>query len=122
MSHSTSDLKCSHCKHRLTTPLFCFSCNTLQQVNLAQQNYFHDYFHVLGIQAEYSIDLTELAENYEQLTSELHPDFYANATENERRQSELSSSLLNRAYQTLKKSLRTCSLFTSFAYRKAFFE
>ena len=48
------------------------------------------------------MDLDLLEERYQQLTVELHPDFYANASKRQQQQSELASTVLNRAYNTLR--------------------
>lgn len=48
------------------------------------------------------MDLDLLEERYQQLTVELHPDFYVNAGKRQQQQSELASTVLNRAYNTLR--------------------
>lgn len=88
---------CMGCQSSMASPLFCFACNSLQRLN-AKVNYFE----VFGLPYTYELNLSVLEERYQELASELHPDFYATAPDFEQHQSEESSTLLNTAYQTLK--------------------
>ena len=64
-----------------------------------------NYFELLGLPVGFDLDIAKLSENFRNLQSELHPDRYANASEQERRLSVQGASLINEAYQTLKTPL-----------------
>ena len=89
---------CQSCGVSMTSPLFCFSCNSLQTIadNI-------NYFEVLGFPLCFEIDHDELGNRYQRLSLEMHPDFFATAPEKEKRLSEKSSALLNAAFSTLRK-------------------
>ncbi|MBF0279113.1 MAG: Fe-S protein assembly co-chaperone HscB [SAR324 cluster bacterium] len=84
----------------MASPLFCFSCNSIQRLN-AQPNFFE----MFSLPYTYELDLKQLEERYEQLVIELHPDFYAHSTGIDKRQSQESSAWLNQAYTALKEPL-----------------
>lgn len=84
------------CKVTMASPLFCFSCNSIQRLN-AQPNFFE----VFNLPYTYDLDLEQLEERYQQLVLELHPDFYANSSRLDKKQSRDSSTWLNQAYNTL---------------------
>ena len=63
-----------------------------------------DYFSVFGLPPRYDVDLQALEQNYHELATELHPDFYATAPAAESRLSEGLSARLNQAWQTLQDS------------------
>lgn len=60
-----------------------------------------NYFELFGLPVSFELDASLMAERYRQLQSELHPDRYANASDQERRLSVQGASLINEAYQTL---------------------
>lgn len=96
IEHSHSQPVCPGCETTVATPMFCFSCNSIQRLNSKP-----NYFEVFNLPYTYDLDLTALEESYQSLAAELHPDFYLNAPVSERRQSQESSALLNQAYDTL---------------------
>ena len=89
---------CRVCEFTLVSRLFCFSCNALQPFPLEV-----DFFEVLGFPISFEIKSAELEERYQQLSLELHPDFYGSAPEAEKRLSETATAILNTAYNTLRE-------------------
>ncbi|MET0052175.1 MAG: Fe-S protein assembly co-chaperone HscB [Candidatus Thiodiazotropha sp.] len=61
-----------------------------------------NYFDLFGLPVGYIVDSTSLADRYRDLQRVVHPDRYANATEQERRLSVQGASLINEAFETLK--------------------
>ena len=94
-----SEHTCCHlCGDSLISPLFCFSCNSLQTISDDI-----DHFEVMGMPHCFEIDLEELESLYQRLTLEMHPDFFGAAPEEQKRLSEKSSVMLNAAYSTLRE-------------------
>ena len=89
---------CQSCSDSLISPLFCFSCNSLQAISNDI-----DHFEVMGIPHCFEIDSEELENLYQRLTLEIHPDFFGAAPEEQKRLSEKSSVMLNAAYSTLRE-------------------
>ena len=89
---------CQSCGDSLISPLFCFSCNSLQTVSDDI-----DHFEVMGLPHCFEIDSEELENLYQRLTLEMHPDFFGAAPEEQKRLSEKSSVMLNAAYSTLRE-------------------
>ena len=87
---------CHTCETTLVSRLFCFSCNALQPFPREI-----DFFEVLGFPVSFELKSAELEERYQQLSLELHPDFYGSAPEAEQLLSETASAILNTAYKTL---------------------
>ena len=93
----TSDKPACHkCEAILVSRLFCFSCKALQPFPREV-----DFFEVLGFPVSFELKSTELEERYQQLSLELHPDFYGSSPEAEQLLSETASAILNTAYKTL---------------------
>ena len=89
---------CQSCGDSLISPLFCFSCNSLQTISDDI-----DHFEVMGLPHCFEIDLEELESLYQRLTLEMHPDFFITASDVQKRLSEKSSVMLNAAYSTLRE-------------------
>ena len=89
---------CQSCGNSLISPLFCFSCNSLQTISDDI-----DHFEVMGMPHCFEIDSEELENLYQRLTLEMHPDFFGAAPEEQKRLSEKSSVMLNAAYSTLRE-------------------
>ena len=107
-------LPCLNCSLSLDSPLYCFSCSTIQTFpkNL-------NFFKVFNFSTRFDIDPLELEDKYQKLSLELHPDFYESAPEEEKKMSERASSFLNTAYKTLvDKSLRAQYLLSLFSQNK----
>ncbi|XP_015594522.1 iron-sulfur cluster co-chaperone protein HscB, mitochondrial [Cephus cinctus] len=92
--------KCWNCKYPYRSELFCSKCKTLQELPKKL-----NYFEIMGLRQYYDVDNTELQKKYRQLQNLLHPDRYGNKSEKEKQISEDLSSLLNKAYSTLKHPL-----------------
>jgi len=82
----------------LESPLYCFSCNSLQSVSEDI-----DHFELLGLPHCFEIESERLEDLYQRLTLEMHPDFFGAASEEEKIISEKSSVRLNAAYSTLRE-------------------
>ena len=89
---------CQSCGDSLISPLFCFSCNSLQTVSDDI-----DHFEVMGLPHCFEIDSEELENLYQRLTLGMHPDFFGAASEEQKRLSEKSSVMLNAAYSYLRE-------------------
>ncbi len=89
---------CQSCGDSLISPLFCFSCNSLQTISDDM-----DHFEVMGMPHCFEIDSEELENLYQRLTLGMHPDFFGAASEEQKRLSEKSSVMLNTAYNTLRE-------------------
>jgi molecular chaperone HscB len=63
------------------------------------------YFELFGLPKAFAVDTSVLGERYRQLQRVVHPDRYANASDQERRLAVQSSSHINTAFQTLKEPL-----------------
>jgi molecular chaperone HscB len=68
-----------------------------------------NYFELFGLPVDYSVDTEALAAHYRELQGIIHPDRYANASEQERRLSLQAASLVNQAYETLKDPIARAS-------------
>ena len=89
---------CQSCGDSLISPLFCFSCNSLQTVSDDI-----DHFKVMGLPHCFEIDSEELENLYQRLSLGMHPDFFGEAPEKQKRLSEKSSVMLNAAYSILRE-------------------
>ena len=65
-------------------------------------DFSQDYFALFGLPARYRFDPAELDAAYRKLQSEVHPDRFASAGDEERRLALQSSSRVNEAYRALK--------------------
>ena len=65
-----------------------------------------NYFELFGFDEVYLIDQDQLAEKYRSFQSELHPDRFANASDQDRRVSVQTTAYVNEAYTTLKSDLK----------------
>jgi molecular chaperone HscB len=61
-----------------------------------------NYFELFGLPVGYVIDKAQLAERYRELQRVVHPDRFANASEQEKRFSMQGAILINEAYNALK--------------------
>lgn len=64
-----------------------------------------NYFELFGLAPGFELDLDNIAARYRDLQRAVHPDKFANASEQERRLSVQQAALINEAYQTLKSPL-----------------
>ncbi len=65
-----------------------------------------NYFELFDLVEDYSIDQQQLADKYRALQSELHPDRFANSSDQERRLSVQATAYVNEAFATLKSDLK----------------
>ncbi len=63
------------------------------------------YFALFELPERYDLDPDDLAERYRELQRVVHPDRYANASEQERRLAVQGASHINEAFETLKQPL-----------------
>jgi molecular chaperone HscB len=68
-----------------------------------------NYFDLFGLPMSYIVDGNALSERYRELQRVVHPDRFANATEQERRLSVQSAALVNEAFETLKDPIARAS-------------
>jgi molecular chaperone HscB len=68
-------------------------------------DFSQDYFALFGLPARYRFDAAALDTAYRRLQSEVHPDKFASAGDEERRLALQSSSRVNEAYRALKSPL-----------------
>ncbi len=61
-----------------------------------------NYFELFGLPVDYVVDTDHLSTHYRELQKAVHPDRFANSTEQERRLSMQGSVRINEAYETLK--------------------
>jgi molecular chaperone HscB len=64
-----------------------------------------NYFELFGLSPGFEVDSESLALSYRELQRAVHPDRFANATEQERRLSVQQAALINEAFRTLKSPL-----------------
>ena len=65
-----------------------------------------NYFQIFGFKAQFELDVNQLAELYQTLQKKVHPDKFAHASSQEQMIAVKKSTLINDAYQTLKKPLK----------------
>jgi molecular chaperone HscB len=68
-----------------------------------------NYFELFGLPVDFIVDSDSLAERYRELQRVIHPDRYANASEQERRLSMQGASRINEALETLKDPITRAS-------------
>jgi len=65
-----------------------------------------NHFQLFGLEPAFDLDPASLGETYRQLQRAVHPDRYANASDQERRLAVQRAAQVNEAYQTLREPLR----------------
>lgn len=65
-----------------------------------------NYFELFGFSEKFPIDQEQLASKYHSFQNALHPDKFANASDQERRVSVQTTAYINEAYATLKSDLK----------------
>ena len=90
------NFKCWHCSFSYSGfKFFCKNCHKVQKPKEL------DAFQIFGLEHKFIIDEERLEVVYHNLQSKLHPDKFINNTEQEKLFSQVHSSNLNGAYQTL---------------------
>jgi molecular chaperone HscB len=79
---------------------FCPQCSQILTIGR-----HGDYFAFLGVPRNLNLDAADLEQRFRTLSRQFHPDYFYNATPNERRASLERSSYLNDAYRTLKNPI-----------------
>lgn len=79
---------------------FCPQCNQILTISR-----HGDYFAFLGVPRKLNLDTSDLEQRFRTLSRQFHPDYFYNATPNERLASLERSSYLNDAYRTLKNPI-----------------
>lgn len=69
----------------------------------------HNYFEILGLKEQFSLDLSLLDSRLAQLQASVHPDNSASATSQEKRLMMQYSAMLNEAYTALKDPIKRAS-------------
>jgi molecular chaperone HscB len=65
-----------------------------------------NYFQLFGLEIQFTIDLAKLSTLYQTLQKKVHPDRFAHGSNQEQMLAIKKSTLINDAYQTLKKPLK----------------
>jgi len=65
-----------------------------------------NYFQLFGLEIQFTIDLDKLSTLYQTLQKKVHPDRFAHGSNQEQMLAVKKSTLINDAYQTLKKPLK----------------
>lgn len=65
-----------------------------------------NYFQLFGLEEKFNIDTEQLTQVYQKLQRSVHPDRFAHASAQEQRLAVQKSSMINDAFQTLKKPLK----------------
>src|SRR3954462_13262641 len=79
---------------------FCPQCSHILSISR-----HGDYFAFLGVPQKLNLDGADLEQRFRTLSRQFHPDYFYNASPNERRASLERSSYLNDAYRTLKNPI-----------------
>lgn len=65
-----------------------------------------NYFEIFGLDEKFTIDIDQLTQRYQTIQKSIHPDRFAHASSQEQLVAAKKSTLVNDAYQTLKKPLQ----------------
>lgn len=65
-----------------------------------------NYFEIFGLEEKFSLDLDRLSERYQAIQKSVHPDRFAHSSSQEQLLAAKKSTLVNDAYQTIKKPLK----------------
>ncbi len=76
-------------------------------------DFSQDYFALFGLPARYRFDPAELDDAYRKLQTEVHPDRFASAGDDQRRLALQSSSRVNEAYRALRNPVERASYLLS---------
>lgn len=96
---------CWNCQANLTNDpghLYCTNCQALKSPPTEPI----DHFALMGMDKSFKVDLRKLSERYKELQRQLHPDRFANKSEEERNLSDTWSPMVNEAYTTLLKPVK----------------
>jgi len=65
-----------------------------------------NYFEMFGLEEKFAVDTQQLAERFQTIQKTVHPDRFAHASSQEQLLAVKKSTVVNDAYQTLKKPLK----------------
>lgn len=92
---------CWSCEKNAGDGALCAACGAVQPADTRA-----DYFHVLGVERRFAVELPELERRYKELTKVLHPDRFARADARARKASMERSVQVNEAWRTLRDPVR----------------
>jgi molecular chaperone HscB len=93
----TVPIKCLNCEKELGSPIVCTGCKTLFPPPRSA-----DFFDLLGLPHQYTIDETQLNAAFRALTRNIHPDRFTDQPGEMRSLSTQLSAEINQAYVILK--------------------
>ncbi|MEE8467977.1 MAG: iron-sulfur cluster co-chaperone HscB C-terminal domain-containing protein [Planctomycetota bacterium] len=93
--------ECPSCGVELETPLGCTACGSLFELDGQPSP-----FEIFGLEPSWVIDATELRRRLLRFSRIVHPDYFGQATPQERERAETSSALLNSAHEVLVDAVR----------------
>tara|TARA_R110002096_G_scaffold389664_2_gene584098 strand:- start:27 stop:569 length:543 start_codon:yes stop_codon:yes gene_type:complete len=64
-------------------------------------NFSRNYFELFGLEAQYHLDRTILAERYQKLQSQYHPDRFVEGADQDKRVAMQATTFINEAHKTL---------------------
>ncbi len=88
---------CWNCHARAEADHFCPECKNIQPTVPGT-----DYFAFFSLPPKLNLDPQNLSKRFYELSRKFHPDFFQRASEREREISTEKSSVLNKAYETLR--------------------
>lgn len=99
MANENSDQQhlCWNCKTDIGFKHFCGSCIKIQPLPASQ-----DFFTFFELPRKLALDGKKLEQKFYELSKQFHPDYFQNASPDERDMALERSSVLNKAYQTLR--------------------
>ena len=65
-----------------------------------------NHFELFGLPVTFDVDVDDLASRYREMQRSVHPDRFANASDQDRRLSLQMTALINEAFQTLRDPVR----------------
>lgn len=92
---------CFRCSASLSQPLVCEGCGLLQPAPEALNP-----FHTLGLEPAADVDPSDLRRRQSRLSRRMHPDFFATAGEEAKRQAEANTAHLNSAFEVVSDETR----------------
>lgn len=115
ITSETTGRACPHCGATTEGVHFCAACGKILPLATGS-----DYFAFFGLPRKLQLDEAALERDFYTLSRQLHPDYFMNATEAERRLSDERASRLNDAYRTLRdRTARAQYLLSLSGYKEA---
>jgi len=74
-------------------------------MSLSTFDFTQDHFKLFGLVQSFQIDMMQLERQYRALQTQIHPDKFAHLSEAEQRLAMQQTTLVNEAYQTLRKPI-----------------